>query len=127
MTRRDPAMPRCDWREFLSVEIDGKTAAPPKFITALDAYFGQFAVPGSNCPGCGGTLFGSDPISIFLEATFRWGLVHGHGACQECGWPAIVHHDVPSLDPDEEPVLRLTNFGLAVHPDFVEQRSKEKN
>lgn len=107
----------CDWREFLTVADD----APPEFLYALDTYFKPFAKVGSDCPGCGARVFGKDFIDLL--ATFEWGIVHGHGHCRACGWPAVAYHFIN--DAAGEEILALRNVGLVAHPDFVTKRSDE--
>lgn len=103
----------CDWRDFIKVGDD----TPEYFIKALDKYFQSFAAPDSDCPGCGADL------THMLFGTFRWGLVHGHGNCQTCGWPAVAHHFI--RDEAGEEVATLRNFVLAAHPDFVKKVDKK--
>ena len=119
MTEQKPE--RCNWRDFITCGDD----APAEFTDALTGYFDQFCKPDSDCPGCGSKPFAHDPISAFLEATFEWGVVHGHGHCGKCGWPGVVHHFVKDEDGDE--LCTLRNFGLMVHPDFVERRAKARS
>ena len=105
----------CDWRAFLTTTDETPTGT----IKALDDYFRQYAALGSPCPGCGSKVFGSN-FAESLLATFRWGLVHGEGACCKCGWPATLYHFIKDSESKEIGVLR--NVGLVYHPDFVTRR-----
>lgn len=127
--RAAQAVPRMDWRSIITASEE----VSPGVLSALDGYFRRFAQPpilrGENgevvvdrqlCPGCGEVMFGGqEDFAGFLLSTFRWGLVHGEGACVRCGWPARVHHTL--VDESEVELMTLTNFGLIYHPGEVNE------
>jgi len=78
-------------------------------VEACNQYLYGFA-SGSSCPNCGATLGG-------LMGSFRWGIAHGEGNCNQCGWPCRAYHNIK----DDVGALfnRPIEFVLAYHPDFV--------
>jgi len=119
---------RMDFRTVMSVSDD----TPADLVKAIDTYFSQFiqlqgvtedgklVVDAQPCVKCGEELNPDLAGALFGKGGFEWGLVHGHGRCRNCGWPAVAHHFVK--DANDKEILTLRNFILQVHPDFVEQR-----
>ena len=108
-------MEHCNWRDFITTSDD----TPENVTDALDKHFQSFAAPGSKCPGCEADL------THILFGTFRWGLIHGHGHCQSCSWPAVAHHFI--YDEAGKELMSLRNFVLVAHPDFVTRRKGAPN
>jgi hypothetical protein len=87
----------------------------------LRAYFSHFAKPSGenhNCLRCGNALTGL--ATALLGGGFEWGLVHGHGRCRKCGWPATAHHFIK--DRHGEDLMMVRNLILQAHPDDIELR-----
>ena len=98
---------RANWRAILSGNC--LTLAE---CCELDRYFRRFVAPDpqSKCVNCG------RPQGGFLLGCFRWGIVHGEGACSACGYPGRTLHYAVG------PIKRLSLI-LQYHPDdLVETR-----
>jgi hypothetical protein len=97
----------------LHVEFVGKIEAadPTTLNEDLLAYARRFAKPISGrdrpCLACGEFMCG-----------FVWGIVHGHGHCRECSWPAVLYHFIK--DRDGKDLATIRGVLLQVHPDFVD-------
>jgi len=82
-------------------------------------YLATFTPPRLNrdqtsliCLGCGEVLFcGDGVLSLFRGATFTWGLAHGEGHCDHCGYPTRMYHRVDG---------KTGTFPLQYHPDELE-------
>ncbi len=82
----------------------------------LNEYLSGFVVLKEHrCVKCDKKLIGT-LVDQLLGTTFKWGLVHGHGICGACGWPAVYYH-FPKGGPLERFVCMLQ-----VHPKYVTQK-----
>ncbi len=52
------------------------------------------------------------------QATFTWGLQHGHGHCIACGWPGVLYH----FPKDEDGKTHRFEALLWHHPDELSER-----
>jgi hypothetical protein len=101
----------------LGVEIVGivEGADPVAFNDDISAYLKRFAKPENlrdrHCVGCGEHMGG-----------FVWGLVHGHGHCRNCGWPATPYHFIK--DRDGKDLATVRGVLLQVHPNEVSVRKQ---
>ena len=123
---------KMDFRTVMSVADD----APAKMVEAIDSYFsqfvqlkgeredGKFVIDEQPCVKCGEGLNPGLSGALFGKGGFEWGLVHGHGHCRNCGWPAVAHHFVKDADGKE--VMTLQNVILQVHPDFVKTKKPDQ-
>jgi hypothetical protein len=91
------------------------------FIEKIELYLRHFAKPhaedGEPCVGCGEKMLGSLADQLFGTGGFTWGLVHGHGNCKNCGWPATMYHFIKDEDGTE--LLTMRNVLLQAHPDDI--------
>ena len=95
------------------VTIDDLTnrGVPAEAWIAFAGQLGPFAkaLPNMECLACG------------EEATFTWGLAHGEGHCNNCGWPARLYHFIKYGDDQEARVVLLLQY----HPDGIEIQKRE--
>jgi hypothetical protein len=100
-----------------------KEGASAEMAEDLEKYFHHFAKPGEGhpCLRCGNPL-SPKIIDALLgtEGGFEWGLVHGHGHCRKCRWPAVAHHFIK--DRDGKDICTIHNLILQAHPDDIELR-----
>lgn len=111
---------RLDWHSILKVGDEGLAE---KHAEALDTYFSVFAEPepDGKCFNCGATLGGL--TAAITGAGFRYGLVHGEGACG-CGQPGRANHYLKDGDGEE---LGSLSMILLYHPDeLVEAEGREE-
>lgn len=105
-------------------KIEGPEAT--ELAEDVRAYFHRFARPaeGHPCLACGEKLNPSMVESLMGKGGFEWGLVHGHGHCRNCGWPATAYHFIKDRHGKEIAVLR--GVVLQAHPDDVDVRSEHQ-
>lgn len=104
-----------------------KDGASPEVIADLRAYFHHFAKPGDDghpCLRCGKPLSGGLSAFLLDNGGFEWGLVHGHGHCRCCRWPATAHHFIKDRHGND--LMTARNLILQVHPDDIEIRSDKQ-
>lgn len=109
-------LPRFNWREWLVPKNEGDTHEKilGNDVTVLDKYFSHFvADPNKIGCICCGLRQGGNPVEYALGlAHFKWGIIHGEGNCDNCGYPARgIHYNVG-------PFERLELI-LQYHPDDV--------
>lgn len=102
-------------------KIEGDTN--PEDLEDLEKYFQPFAVPVKNiegdqvCIGCG-EHFGGLMANLGFGVAIEWGMVHGEGTCNKCGWPYRGMHYIKDRHGKE--LANIRNLFLAYHPDNVE-------
>lgn len=109
-----------------------KEGADPEFAEDLTAYLHHFAAPngeGHPCLRCSEPMVGSSADSMLVamgmtRGGFEWGLVHGHGHCRCCGWPATLYHFIKDRHGKE--LLTIRNILLQQHPDNIELAKKSQ-
>ena len=107
----------CVWSDLFMAN----DAPPPELLEAIDAYLAPFVkyqpkVPCINC----GTLQSNGIVTALLGG-FTWGIAHGEGHCDHCGWPARAYHEIP--DPKGGEPLAKFSLVLQYHP--AELKTKE--
>lgn len=90
----------------------------------IDKYLYRFAKPPEHglfhCCNCGKKLLGTMVDQLIGNATFQWGIAHGHGYCSHCQWPAVMYHF-----PKESEYIERFEACLSVHPEFVSKRNDD--
>lgn len=81
------------------------------FKSLIDKHLSHFSAS-SDCPCCG-------------DGYFVWGLHHGHGHCDVCGWPATAIHRVYENPDDDEPVAKFDAI-LWAHPSEVTTKAERE-
>lgn len=96
---------RLNWRTMIAPTA----ALTLAHVTTMDRYFRRFVqADDSKCICCGTEQGGF--ASAILGTGFTWGLAHGEGRCNTCGYPArALHYDVG-------PIKRAEMI-LQYHPD----------
>ena len=86
-------------------------------MAVIDKQLHPFVAPTTNgdepakCIGCGSALDG-------FFGSFTWGIVHGEGACSNCGYPARAMHYLK--DGGQELFDRPLQYVLQYHPDELD-------
>lgn len=80
--------------------------------TVIDEYFSHFIPPdkNGNCICCGARQGSSGNIvdSLLNWPRFKWGLAHGEGFCDKCGYPGRAKHYIDAK--------LIATFILQYHP-----------
>lgn len=83
---------------------------PAKVREALEEYLKHFHKPDINkekgtvmCNSCGMLLYSTDIMSA-LFSTFQWGIVHGEGFCNNCGWHYRMYHSLPQKGENDKTI-----------------------
>lgn len=102
-----------------------KNGADPEVVEDLTKYLHCFASPGKEegqpCIRCSKKLRGTFTDQMLGLAGFEWGLIHGHGRCSHCGWPAVLYHFVKDRHGKE--LLTFRHVLLQFHPADIEIRT----
>lgn len=109
----------CVWSDLFTKADD---APPPELLTTIDAYLSRFVKYAPKCPcvNCGNNQ--SDGLITALMGGFTWGLIHGEGHCEFCGWPARAYHVIPAPD-GGEPIAKF-NLVLQYHPEALKAKAR---
>jgi hypothetical protein len=106
---KDRQLPTADWTTFqpFAAKYTAKAAKEqtPEHVQAINDYLARYIPPQKECIGCG------DEVSW----RFTWGLTHGEGFCNLCGWPMRAYHF------DVGPFARIEVI-LQYHPSGIEIR-----
>lgn len=77
------------------------------------AYLEHFAVPMRDADG----KPTQECLACHETHTFRWGLTHGTGHCNHCGWPATLYHFIK--DRNGADLVTIRGVLLQAHPDDI--------
>lgn len=116
------ALPRLKWQDLFAAKDAKADPANLAKLAVIDVYLSKFLNPASEtnpCICCGAPQTGI--MGLLMGIGFRWGIVHGEGACTGCGWPARVYHFINAADGS---LLLQFDLLLQYHPAAVEIRKR---